>query len=234
MTPPLTPPPSAAFRTAAPYGQSAPARARRAPGRSRRRGGAVTYDPARTVVAGQGFGGVSALYAGHAAPMRFGNALAQSPALPWHPAGEPEADADPAPRITRRYADGAPRELRLHLDVGLREGQLLELTRGLRAAPRARAAGADRSPRPGRRARRRNPARPVRRAPAAPCRPHDRAPRESGGPKALPSAPRGGHPARPADTGRRLGAPARGYAVASAAASRAQPQATVTPAPPCP
>ncbi|MBC3989951.1 DUF3327 domain-containing protein [Streptomyces sp. AC563] len=98
----------------------------------------VTYDPARTVVAGQGLGGVSALYAGYAAPMRFGNVLAQSAALPWHPAGEPEADADPVPWITRRYADGAPRELRLHLDVGLYEGRLLELTRGLRAALRAR------------------------------------------------------------------------------------------------
>ncbi|MFF5720779.1 alpha/beta hydrolase-fold protein [Streptomyces buecherae] len=98
----------------------------------------VTHDPARTVVAGQGLGGVSALYAGYAAPMRFGNVLAQSAALPWHPAGEPEADADPVPWITRRYADGAPRELRLHLDVGLREGRLLDLTRGLRAALRAR------------------------------------------------------------------------------------------------
>ncbi len=98
----------------------------------------VTDDPARTVVAGQGLGGVSALYAGYAAPMRFGNLLAQSAMLPWHPAGEPESDADPVPWITRRYTDGAPRELRLHLDVGLREGRLLELTRGLRAALRAR------------------------------------------------------------------------------------------------
>ncbi|WEV28834.1 alpha/beta hydrolase-fold protein [Streptomyces sp. 71268] len=98
----------------------------------------VTDDPARTVVAGRGLGGVSALYAGYAAPMRFGNVLAQSAALSWHPVGEPESGADPVPWITRRYADGAPRELRLHLGVGLGEGRLLELTRGLRTALRAR------------------------------------------------------------------------------------------------
>ncbi|MFE6775523.1 enterochelin esterase [Streptomyces sp. NPDC057702] len=98
----------------------------------------ITYDPARTVIAGQGLGGVSALYAGYAAPMRFGNVLAQSATLSWHPREEPAAATAPVPWITRRYADGAPRELRLHLDVGLCEAGPLEQTRGLRAALRAR------------------------------------------------------------------------------------------------
>ncbi|MBB5937252.1 alpha/beta hydrolase-fold protein [Streptomyces zagrosensis] len=97
----------------------------------------VTYDPARTVVAGQGLGGLTALYTGYAAPMRFGKVLAQSAALGWHPDGE-EWDPDALPWITRRYVDGAPRELRLHLDVGLHEPDLLQHTRGLRAALRDR------------------------------------------------------------------------------------------------
>lgn len=96
----------------------------------------ITYDPARTVIAGQGLGGLTALYTGYAAPMRFGNVAAQSAALAWRPEREPEEAS--VPWITRRYADGAPRELRLHLDVGLCEGALLDQTRGLRAALRAR------------------------------------------------------------------------------------------------
>ncbi|KOT78256.1 esterase [Streptomyces rimosus subsp. pseudoverticillatus] len=94
----------------------------------------VATDPARTVVAGQSLGGLTALYAGYAAPHRFGNVLAQSASLWWHPPGE---QAGETAWITRRYAEGAPRALRLHLDVGLHEWGMLEQTRDLRHTLRA-------------------------------------------------------------------------------------------------
>ncbi|MEU6959360.1 enterochelin esterase [Streptomyces chrestomyceticus] len=94
----------------------------------------VGTDPARTVVAGQSLGGLTALYAGHTAPDRFGNVLAQSPSMWWRPPGEP---AEETPWITRRYAGGAPRGLRLHLEVGLHEWGMLEQTRDLRRTLRA-------------------------------------------------------------------------------------------------
>ncbi|WP_411084054.1 enterochelin esterase [Streptomyces sp. cmx-18-6] len=47
----------------------------------------------RTVVAGQGLGGMTALYAGLTRPERFGRVLAQSPALWWRPGLEPGAPA---------------------------------------------------------------------------------------------------------------------------------------------
>lgn len=67
----------------------------------------LTTDPARTVVAGQGLGGLAALYAGFLRPDRFGNVLAQSPPLPsaFTPPGG---------------ADG--RTVAVRLDVGLHEG----------------------------------------------------------------------------------------------------------------
>ncbi len=95
----------------------------------------VTDDPARTVVAGQSLGGLTALYAGYSAPYRFGKVLAQSSSLWWHPVDE---HAGNTAWMTRRYSEGAPRELRLHLDVGLHEWGMLEQTRELRAALRAR------------------------------------------------------------------------------------------------
>ncbi|MFH8984063.1 enterochelin esterase [Streptomyces varsoviensis] len=95
----------------------------------------VTDDPARTVIAGQSLGGLTALYAGYSAPYRFGNVLAQSSSLWWRPADELPGDT---PWMTRRYLEGAPRELRLRLDVGLHEWGMLEQTRELRSALRAR------------------------------------------------------------------------------------------------
>ncbi len=43
----------------------------------------------RTVVAGQGLGGMTALYAGLTRPERFGAVVAQSPSLWWRPGLEP-------------------------------------------------------------------------------------------------------------------------------------------------
>ncbi|MFE7119327.1 enterochelin esterase [Streptomyces sp. NPDC057654] len=95
----------------------------------------VALDPARTVVAGQSLGGLTALYAGYSAPYRFGKVLAQSSSLWWRPTDE---HAGTTTWMTRRFTEGAPRELRLHLDVGLHEWGMLEQTRELRAALRAR------------------------------------------------------------------------------------------------
>ncbi|MFD7664856.1 enterochelin esterase [Streptomyces sp. NPDC059788] len=94
----------------------------------------VAPDPARTVVAGQSLGGLTALYAGYAAPDQFGNVLAQSPSMWWRPPDEPSEDTA---WITRSYAEGAPRGLRLHLDVGLHEWGMLEQVQDLRRVLRA-------------------------------------------------------------------------------------------------
>ena len=72
----------------------------------------LTTDPARTLVAGQGLGGLASLYAGFLRPERFGNVLAQSA---------------PVSRIGR----GVSRPIAVRLDVGLREGEILDHHRDL-------------------------------------------------------------------------------------------------------
>ncbi|MFH8964252.1 enterochelin esterase [Streptomyces rimosus] len=88
----------------------------------------VTFDPSRTVVAGESLGGLTALYAGLAAPRRFGKVLAQSPSLWWRPGGPGPVDgtdaADGPSWLAERYAGGGPRELRAHLRVGRYEGDM--------------------------------------------------------------------------------------------------------------
>ncbi|WP_167538295.1 alpha/beta hydrolase-fold protein [Streptomyces albofaciens] len=102
----------------------------------------VTFDPSRTVVAGESLGGLTALYAGLAAPRRFGKVLAQSPSLWWRPEGPGPvggADAADGPSwLAREYADrtkhadGGPHRLRAHLRVGRYEGDMRERSRELR------------------------------------------------------------------------------------------------------
>ncbi|SHF91936.1 enterochelin esterase [Streptoalloteichus hindustanus] len=72
----------------------------------------------RTVVAGQSFGGLTALLAGHLAPDRFGNVLCQSPSL-WR-----------AQHLIDAYPAG--RDIRLHLSVGRYERDMVDHTRALR------------------------------------------------------------------------------------------------------
>ncbi|GAA3109874.1 hypothetical protein GCM10010449_35410 [Streptomyces rectiviolaceus] len=72
----------------------------------------LTTDPARTLVAGQGLGGLASLYAGFLRPDRFGNVLAQS-----------------AP--VSRLGVGASRPVTVRLDVGVREGEILDHHRDL-------------------------------------------------------------------------------------------------------
>ncbi|MFE6161287.1 enterochelin esterase domain-containing protein [Streptomyces sp. NPDC056486] len=79
----------------------------------------LTTDPARTLVAGQGLGGLTSLYAGFLRPERFGNVLAQS-----------------AP--VSRLSGGPSRPVAVRLDVGLREGEILDHHRDLYEVLRSR------------------------------------------------------------------------------------------------
>ncbi|MFD7661548.1 alpha/beta hydrolase-fold protein [Streptomyces sp. NPDC059788] len=101
----------------------------------------VTFDPSRTVVAGEALGGLTALYAGCAAPRRFGKVLAQSPSLWWRPEGAGPVNGTDAPEraswLAAEYAKGARRELRTHLRVGRYEGDMRKRSRELRDTLRA-------------------------------------------------------------------------------------------------
>ncbi|MFF1692943.1 enterochelin esterase [Streptomyces sp. NPDC058257] len=79
----------------------------------------LTTDPARTLVAGQGLGGLASLYAGFLRPERFGNVLSQS-----------------AP--VSRLSGGVSRPIAVCLDVGLREGEILDHHRDLYEVLRSR------------------------------------------------------------------------------------------------
>ncbi|MEU2290040.1 enterochelin esterase [Streptomyces bacillaris] len=110
----------------------------------------LTGRAGRTVVAGQGLGGMTALYAGLTRPERFGAVVAQSPSLWWRPGLEPGAvapDAVGTPWLATLAAglrDGLPagrdgvRGAVVHFDVGLHEGALAEHAEALRAVLRAR------------------------------------------------------------------------------------------------
>ncbi|USQ85069.1 enterochelin esterase [Streptomyces phaeoluteigriseus] len=85
----------------------------------------LTGDPARTVIAGQSLGGLTAAYAALAAPHRFGNALVQSGSF-WWPAG-PDAEW-----LTRTLAEGPRPPVRLRLSFGEQEWVALPAARRLR------------------------------------------------------------------------------------------------------
>ncbi|MVO85577.1 enterochelin esterase [Streptomyces sp. p1417] len=81
---------------------------------------AVAPRPERTVVAGQSAGGLTAAFAVHRRPERFGLALSQSGSFWWSDDEEIGAEW-----LTRRYAATPPRDVRLHLEVGVQEWMLL-------------------------------------------------------------------------------------------------------------
>ncbi|GAU66003.1 putative siderophore esterase [Streptomyces sp. NBRC 110611] len=85
----------------------------------------VTADPARTVIAGQSLGGLTAAYAALTAPDRFGNVLAQSGSF-WWPVG-PDAEW-----LTGRIADGPRLPVRFWLSFGEQEWANLPAARRLR------------------------------------------------------------------------------------------------------
>ncbi|MFI8949958.1 enterochelin esterase [Streptomyces sp. NPDC053750] len=101
----------------------------------------LVTDPRRTVVAGQGLGALTALYAAYRRPDRFGNVLAQSASLWWRPGLPPPGAAEPplygTPWLVGRYASGASRPVTVHLDVGLHEGAAVDHHRALYDALRA-------------------------------------------------------------------------------------------------
>lgn len=87
-----------------------------------------------TVVAGQSFGGLAALYAALHWPERFGCALSQSGSFWWPQRGAPG-------RLFEALASGqgSTHPLRLFIEAGLREPAILEATRAL--VPRLREQG---------------------------------------------------------------------------------------------
>ncbi|MYZ17221.1 enterochelin esterase [Streptomyces sp. SID339] len=95
----------------------------------------LTLRPARTAVAGQSLGGLTSLYAALRRPDRFGAVLAQSPSLWWRPGlphGTPRpAPADETPWLAECFATDTPSRppLRVHLDVGLHEGTMVDHSR---------------------------------------------------------------------------------------------------------
>lgn len=82
--------------------------------------------PDTTVVAGQSFGGLAALYAALHWPQRFGCALSQSGSFWWPRRGAPG-------RLFEALAagQGAGQPLRLFIEAGLREPAILEASRAL-------------------------------------------------------------------------------------------------------
>jgi enterochelin esterase family protein len=85
----------------------------------------LTGDPARTVVAGQSLGGLSAAFAALSAPHRFGNVLVQSGSF-WWPDG-PEREW-----LTGRIAQVPRLPVRFWLSFGEQEWVLLPAARRLR------------------------------------------------------------------------------------------------------
>ncbi|MEU6374877.1 enterochelin esterase [Streptomyces sp. NPDC046909] len=95
----------------------------------------LTTDPARTVVAGQSLGAMTALHAAHLRPERFGKVLAQSPSLWWRPGlpalSGPKPPVFGLPWLVSRLAAGERAAMTVHLDVGLHEGSMVDHTRAL-------------------------------------------------------------------------------------------------------
>ncbi|MGW2183876.1 enterochelin esterase [Streptomyces sp. NPDC001732] len=90
--------------------------------------------PERTVVAGQSAGGLTAAFAAFRRSDRFGLAVSQSGSF-WWPDDDPDKGAE---WLTRQYASGHRRPVRLWLEVGLQEWLLLAENRRLRNVLRAR------------------------------------------------------------------------------------------------
>lgn len=90
---------------------------------------AYSPDPARTVVAGQSFGGLSAVYAVLCWPQRFGCALSQSGSF-WWPQRELSVDSCWLPQqIEQGLARQPP--LKFFLQAGLREPLILKVNQRL-------------------------------------------------------------------------------------------------------
>lgn len=102
----------------------------------------LTTDPARTVVAGQSLGAITALHAAYLRPERFGKVLAQSPSLWWRPGlpavSGPKPQVFGTPWLVSRFTAGERRPVTVHLDVGLHEGPMVDHSRALHEALRVK------------------------------------------------------------------------------------------------
>ncbi|WP_158783491.1 enterochelin esterase [Pantoea sp. BAV 3049] len=86
-------------------------------------------DPATTVVAGQSFGGLSALYAALHWPQRFGCVLSQSGSFWWpHRQGQ-EQSGLLAEQVSQGVGEGC--ELRIFMEAGVREPLILQANQRL-------------------------------------------------------------------------------------------------------
>lgn len=83
--------------------------------------------PERTILSGQSFGGLAALYAGLRAPERFDAIVAQSPSLWWSPDGR---DHRETAWLSGELA-AAERLPRIHVTAGTYEAAIVEQTRQL-------------------------------------------------------------------------------------------------------
>lgn len=99
----------------------------------------ITGDSAYRVVAGQSYGGLAALHAVLAHPDQWGSSIAQSPSLWWPDETIPRA------RLRRPGADGEltqrlragvypPGTRRIFMEVGAREGVMIDVARTMRDA----------------------------------------------------------------------------------------------------
>ncbi|KFC03822.1 enterobactin esterase [Trabulsiella guamensis ATCC 49490] len=93
-------------------------------------------DPERTVVAGQSFGGLAAMYAGLHWPQRFGCVLSQSGSFWW-----PHRDGQQAGAIPEQLRRGevSPHSLRIWLEAGEREPVIFRASQALLAQLQATA-----------------------------------------------------------------------------------------------
>ncbi|MFC5662240.1 enterochelin esterase [Kitasatospora misakiensis] len=89
----------------------------------------ATFDPARTVIAGQSAGGLTAAFAAFRRPARFGNALSQSGSFWWPDGTEFDGGGE---WLTRQFAAAERRPARFWVEVGLQEWMLLAQNRHLR------------------------------------------------------------------------------------------------------
>ncbi|MER5350021.1 enterochelin esterase [Kitasatospora sp. NPDC002551] len=95
----------------------------------------ATSDPARTVIAGQSAGGLTAAFAAFRRPARFGNALSQSGSFWWPDGTELDGGSE---WLTRRFAATERVGARFWIEVGLQEWMLLAQNRHLRDVLTAR------------------------------------------------------------------------------------------------
>jgi enterochelin esterase family protein len=78
----------------------------------------LTDNPARTIVGGSSYGGLSAAFAALTRPDQFGKVLSQSGSFWWKPDDDAEHEW-----LARQFVDAPPLPIEFYLSVGLREAK---------------------------------------------------------------------------------------------------------------